>query len=223
MSYNFVIGPTDTDSISVGKPDGSAFSKEEIKNLTDELMSISPDKMIWEDDGYYPTVIILKTKNYILWDGQKKTIKGSSLKDAKTEKALKYFLNEIIDAIIHDTKDYKEIYERYVKEALNITDMSRWSSKKTISTKVLSSERANESKVRDAIEGSEIVEGDRIWTYFTSDNRLQLLEKFDGDYNEDRMLEKLYKKAMTFKEVIPKDTFINYKLKKNKKLLQGLE
>jgi hypothetical protein len=69
--YNFNISVTDTDSISFCKKDKSGFSETERKALLDELNEISPEMMIWEDDGYYDTIIVFRAKNYALWDGKK--------------------------------------------------------------------------------------------------------------------------------------------------------
>ena len=79
-NHNFIIGPTDTDSISFCKPDMSPFSPEETKQLLAEINAMSPEFIEWEDDGYYEVCITLRAKNYVLWDGKKKTVKGSAFK-----------------------------------------------------------------------------------------------------------------------------------------------
>jgi hypothetical protein len=155
-----------------------------------------------------------------MYDGKKIKTKGSALKDAKTEPALKEFMNTIIKSIIEDRTDYKDIYHNYIKEAAAITDIKRWSSKKTISAKVLNPQRANESKILDAIANEEIVEGDKVYMYYRPDKTLCMADKFDGQYDVDKMLEKMYKKTEIFDGVIPEGTFINYKLKRNKKALE---
>lgn len=220
--HDFIIGPTDTDSISFGRRDGSAFSQDEQISLLNELRSISPEMMVWEDDGYYPTIIALKSKNYVLWDGKKKIIKGSGLKDQKQPIAIKEFKNRLIDMIIEGRENYIDLYNEYIKEAMDIKDINRWASKKTISSKVFTSERSNESKVRDAIEGEDIVEGDRVYVFFLEDESLSLVESFNGEYNKERMLVKMYKAALIFANIIPKKTFINYTLKRNRKTLESL-
>lgn len=98
--HNFNIGPTDTDSISFCKKDGSPFSKEEQTILLNEINDISPEFIEWEDDGYYQTCIVLKAKNYILWDGEKMTIKGSSFKTATKELALKQMMLDIVQVLL---------------------------------------------------------------------------------------------------------------------------
>lgn len=120
-------------------------------------------------------------------------------------------LNRIID-----------LYNDYVKEAMSITDITRWSSKKTISDKVLTNDRANEVNIRNAIAGGEYSEGDKAFMFFRPDGTLCLADKFDGDYDKPRILEKIFKTANTFKAVIPSGTFLNYKLKRNNKALEAI-
>lgn len=223
MSHQFQIVNADTDSVSFSKSDGSLFSLEERKLLVTEINNISPEFMKWADDGYYNKVIILKAKNYILQkeDG-KVTYKGSSLKDQKTEIALKEFKYEIIDAILSEKFNYQEIYIKYIKESLCIKDIKRWSSKKTISEKTYSSERTNETKVKDAIAGTEYKEGDRIWVYFDINQNLKLVENYNNDHDVPTLLKKLYTTSKIFVNIIPKDTFTNFSLK-NKKVQQLLQ
>ena len=224
MTYNYTIGPVDTDSISFCKPDGTPFSQEEIDKLMKEINDISPEFMIWENDGYYKKVIASRAKNYILWDGNKITIKGSAFKSSTLEIALKEFLNEMIDAMLHDRNNFDEIYIKYVKEILDIKDIKRWASKKTISSKTLTSERKNETRIKDTITDTDYREGDKIYVFFKENGELSLIEKFDGDYNKDKMLLKLYKATERFETILPvKELFVNYSLKKNKKLLEEIE
>ena len=220
--HNFIIGPTDTDSISFCKEDFGSFSEEERNSLLKELNSLFPEGLVWEDDGYYECVVAIKSKNYVLYDGKTIKIKGSALKATTKEPALKEFINRTIESMIFNKNNYVDLYNEYVLEINNITDIKRWSTRKTITEKVLSSERTNEEKVRDAIEDSEYVEGDRAYFYFKPDESLGLIEHFDGSYHKDKLYEKLYKTACVFETIIPKETFINYKLKRSKILLEGL-
>jgi len=206
----------------VAKPDGSPFSLEEQQKLLTELNSQFPAKIRWEPDGYFQRVVILKAKNYILYDGKTIKTKGSSIRDGKREPALRQFINDLIEALVHQNTNYVEIYEKYAKEICNITDIHRWKTKKTITEKVLNPERTNEQKVKDALGSAEYSEGDKAHFYYTSDGNLRLVEQWNGDYDKVRYLEKLYKTAMIFMNVIPKETFINYKLKRNQEGLEKL-
>jgi len=223
--YNFIIGPTDTDSISFCKQTMEPFNKEELDKLLKEINEISPEMMIWEDDGYYKTVITLAAKNYVLekYDGSI-TYKGNSIKAPMKEIALAEFIKRIIKEILDETNRFVDVYHEYVKEILNIKDVTRWSSKKTITPSVMNPKRTNEQKIKDAIQGTEYVEGDKIRVFFKSDESLCLVERFDGDFHMKKMLEKLYDTAQIFKYVlVVEDLFLNYGLKKNQKLLEELK
>lgn len=219
---NFKIVNADTDSISFTKPDETEFSPEEQKNLLQNLNSIFPKTIHFEDDGSYNCVIVFKAKNYVLYDGKKIKTKGSAIKATTKEPALREFINKIIGSIIDNKEDYSYIYRDYVKEAYNILDIKRWVTRKTISEKTLNPQRTNEEKIFDIIKDTEYSEGDRIYCYFKSDGSLSLAENFDGDYDRDKMLEKLFKTAEIFDTVLPMDQFKNYKLKRNKKELLEL-
>jgi hypothetical protein len=222
--HNFQISNCDTDSISFCKEDGSYFSPEERKLLVTEINSLSPELMKWADDGYYKKVIILAAKNYILQkEDNEVTYKGSSLKDQKTEVAIKEFKYEIIQSILDEKYDYVTIYNKYIKEILNITDIKRWSSKKTLSQTTYSSTRTNETKIMDAIKGTEYKEGDRIWVYFDNDDNLKLVEHYNNDHNIVKLVKKLFTSTKLFDIIIPIGTFTNFALKKNKILLQELK
>lgn len=218
---DFFVVNADTDSISFSK--GQFISEEERKALLADLNNLFPERIKFEDDGYFLTVVVLKAKNYILYDGKKIKYKGSAIKATQKEPALKEFIKKIIDSIIENKQDYYQIYLSYVKEISQIQDIKRWATRKTISDKTLKSERTNESRIRDAIQGSEIVEGDRCYLFYKDKDTLELAERFDGNYDKDRLYGKLYDTAWVFETVLDCDLlFQNYKLKKNKKQLEML-
>ena len=99
-----------------------------------------PEHINWDDDGYYRSVVVIKAKNYILLphDDDKLKIKGSATKDSKKEPALKEMMANMVDAMVYNRlEEIPLIYKKYVQEAMNVTDIMRWSTKKTISDKVL--------------------------------------------------------------------------------------
>jgi hypothetical protein len=225
MKHDFILGPVDTDSISFCKPDMSEFTQEEINILLKEINDLSPEYMDWENDGLYSGVIVAKAKNYILFDGKKKIVKGSSFKSATKSIALKAFINEIIELMLHDQTNYIEVYNRYVKMIYQIKtqeDMKLWATKKTLTDRVLESERLNESKVRDALQDSEYSEGDKFYMFYKSDDSLSLVENFNGEYNTKRLVKALYDTTKTFATIIDHSMFINYSLKRHQKELDIL-
>src|ERR1044072_6629508 len=66
---NFKVFGCDTDSIIFSKRDGSEISEQEQQSILDKVNSLFPDKIKFEDDGYYPSVIVFKAKNYVLFGG----------------------------------------------------------------------------------------------------------------------------------------------------------
>jgi len=115
-----------------------------------------------------------------------------------------------------------ELYNQYVKEICDLKDISRWVSKKTVTSKVLNPERANEQNVLDAIDEDEVQEGDKVYLFFTKDGKLKQQDQWNSDHDVDRLLEKLHKTILTFSTILDKEKFPNYKLKKNKKALEEL-
>jgi DNA polymerase elongation subunit (family B) len=221
MGFN--VPNADTDSISYCKRDGEFITESEREENLKAINALYPERIRWEDDGYYPTVAILKAKNYVLFDGKKTKIKGSALKASTKPPALKEMIKEVIDSILNHKQNYVEIYNKYIKEACDVQDIKRWSSRKTISEKTLNSERTNEARIRDTLDGSEYVEGDRIWVYYKDKNTLELAEKFNGQYDVDRLLGMVYDTIYVFETVLDCDAlFKNYKLKKNKEALKEL-
>ena len=247
--YDFIIGPTDTDSVSFCKANMDIFTKEEIKTLIQELNDLSPEFMIWSDDGYYEKCIALKAKNYILKKQDELIIKGSALKDTKKELALKEFLNQIITNLLEYDINYENlisIYNKYITEAMNISDINRWTVKKTITKKVLEGERKNETKIMDALEGQVLQEGDKVWVYSAIDGLTQVYAKGEPVFlkngepkmeencilkiptvwtkDEDKLhyVQRVYKTLEIFSNILDMSKFTKYHLVKNKEALLKL-
>ncbi|MGL4790926.1 MAG: hypothetical protein ACRCW1_05895, partial [Anaerotignaceae bacterium] len=214
--HQFKIINADTDSIS--------FSSNKIINSNYYLEDLNKsfDMYIkWEDDGYYKKIIVVAAKNYIMVS-DKVTIKGSSLKATTKEKALKRYINEVIDILIEGNNNaLLPHYESYVRQICNIKDIKDWCSKKTITKKVLDPKRTNESRVLDAVSDIEgLQEGDKVYVFFKTDKELCTADNFDGKYSKKKLFEKLYKTVKIFESVIDTTQFKNYALVKNQKLLE---
>lgn len=221
--HNFTLVNVDTDAISFCKDDQTSFTQEEQESLISEINSLLPELIQFTHDGYFQKIIVIKAKNYIMYDGKKLKIKGSALKKSTSEPAIKEFVKRFIDYLVFDKQDQLlDLYNEYIREVLHIDNIQRWCSRKTISEKVLNGTRANETKVMDAMEDVEFSEGDRVYLFFKPDETLCRMEDFDGTYHVDKYLEKVYKTLLTFKTVCDITKFPNYKLKKNKVLLENL-
>lgn len=209
-SKGYQIVNADTDSFSfTAKKD--FFFNTFIEILNNQFK----DMIVWEDDGHYEKFVVVKAKNYVLKQGDKVKIKGSALKGSMKEPALKEFMTEIIYDILDENKHSLELYDSYAAEIGEIEDIKQWCSKKTITKSVLNPQRPNEQRILDAIGKKKVQEGDKIHVFFKTPTELCLLENFDGEYDKDRLYEKLYKTMKIFESVVDLSEIKNYKLKKN--------
>jgi len=215
-SKGFQIVNVDTDSFSYTT--GKKLPTDEFESQISEINGQAAEGIVWEDDGQYKTVVVVKAKNYVLepYKGDY-TIKGSSLKATMKEPALRDFIEDIINALLKGKKDeIIEIYDRYALEIYNITDISRWASKKTITKSVLHPERTNEQRILDAVGTKKVSEGDKIHVFFDTAESLCLVENFNGTYCSDTLFGKLFNSMKIFATLIDVDMIPNYKLKRNK-------
>lgn len=225
-THSFTIVGGDTDSIMFCKPDQSPFTEEEQAALIAEINSFLPPLIKYENDGLFSRVIYLKAKNYIMIDSKgKRKIKGSSLKSSTLEPALKTMLAGMIEHVITGEFDKMVgVYNKTIKEVLTgIKDISQWAKKMQLSPTTFNSTRANETKVIDAIRGTNYRSGDRVYLYFKEDCTLGLAETFDGKYDRDSYLKKVHNTAQRFETVLDtKKMFPNYTLKRNAYLIDSL-
>jgi len=178
-SHDFTLINCDTDSITFCKADMSVIDKKEQEFLLDELNSLYPENIKFEHDGYFPSFVVVKAKNYIMLDDKGKLkIKGSSMRSLKTEPIMKLMIDEIVKALVnHELDSISGIYKKYVKMAKSPTDINQWSKKATITKAILKCKgyteqdilektiRRNETEVYDAIANIHVQEGDRVQLY----------------------------------------------------------
>lgn len=239
--HNFLLNVIDTDSISFCKQDMSPFSDKEQEDLIEEINSYMPKLIKFAHDGYFKKVIVFKAKNYILYDGQKIKTKGSAITDQKKEPALRNLLSEMVNVLleIDTTNTLLSIYNKYIIESQRITDISRWATKKTITEAVNTSERLNESKVRDAIQNETVQQGDKIYCYpaiagHTTEilksgkekhipvEILKLTKNWSHDEDKEHFLHRVYATVKILENVVDLSQFPKYHLVKNKGLLEEL-
>lgn len=230
----------DTDSISFVR--GNSVTMNE---CLDQINALTPDKIIWEDDGRYDSVIVVKAKNYLLKTGDKIKIKGSALKATMKETALRDFLEDSLKLMLNrDLDGVMELYMDNVDRIKYLKDISPWCSKKTITESVLNKTTTAQARILAAVQGIRVQEGDKIRVFFKSEKEVCLQENFDGTYDADRLYEKLYKTVKVFEPILEKelgykdkvvkktgevkkvplwkDRFPNFKLKGNKNKLEEL-
>lgn len=225
----------DTDSFSY--TNGEAPIEGEFEQEIEEINSLYPDGIVWEDDGVFKKVIVVKAKNYILDNGKKIKYKGSGILDQKKEPALKEMLEKLVNAILDKEHDdtLTQIYESYIHEAMTVQDISRWVTKKTVSKAVLEGERKNETKVFDALQGRTVQEGDKIWVFQDIDGVepvmvkgevqyykktgemktkprtvLRMLEDFTGTYDKGHFVKRVYATLCILDNVLDMNLFVDY-------------
>jgi DNA polymerase elongation subunit (family B) len=181
----------DTDSFSI--TNGTKLSRDDFAQELNHLNALYSQLIRWEDDGIYEKVIVIRAKNYVLVKNGKIKIKGSAITDQKKEPALAEMLKKMVDALLtNSAATLPTIYETYIKEAMNIKDISRWSTKKTVTKSVLQPTRLTEQKILNAIHGTidagiveGIQEGDKIWLYNAIDGQKQDIRKGEKIYYRD--------------------------------------
>ena len=223
--HNFELVGGDTDGLAFKKPDQSPFSKEERTSLVRELNSLMDGLITWEDDGVFPVQLVVKTKNYVLVDENgKQKIKGSALKASMKEKALKEFLNQVIQLLVDNNQNLVgDLYLKYAKEILDVKDIARWCSKHTITKAVLTGKGTAQVRIREALKGRAVQEGDKVYQFVKTESVRSTLEDFDGTYCVETLLGKLYDTLCVFETVLDVKAYPNLTLKKNKHLVEELK
>lgn len=181
----------DTDSFAVSREE--LLDKKSWNNELNELNKLYPNLIKWDDDSRYDKFIIVGAKNYILQKTEedlkkgedKVKFKGSSITDKKKEPALLEMLEKMLNAILNDQLGgLIGMYEDYIREAMNITNIKRWVNKKTVTKSVLNPERLTEQKVLDAMNEAikkgvieSFAEGDKIWLFNAVNGSIQAQAK----------------------------------------------
>ena len=240
-TYHWVLGPkistgrgydlvnVDTDSFSV--TNGATATEQEFAKEIDELNSLYPSLIRWEDDGQYDRVIVVKAKNYVLKSGDKITYKGSSIKDQKKEPALRQMMNELFDSLLSDTDNIDEIYHRYCRKAMQIDNIEEWAVKKTVTKAVMGETTAAGANINNAIKGRGFSEGDKVWLYCLPhpekpDDAKKMVYRLISEYNDDehkwKYVGRVYETLSILENVIDVKQFKKYHNIRNRASLQEM-
>jgi DNA polymerase elongation subunit (family B) len=246
---DLVLVNCDTDSIMITYKDGREWTNVMRDKFLDAMNDIFDDLIVWEDDGYYDRVVVVKSKNYVLLENGDTKIKykGSSFKSSNKEPALASMMKEISEDLINNNNNYPDIYERYINEVLNITDINRWSSKKSVTENLMMGNDTVKKKVLNAVGEKKISVGDKLYIYNDIDGKIQstvkgepffykktgepkmienrvykLSENFTGSYDKQHYLKRTFSTAEILKTVIDMSKIKNYSSTINyKKLTLG--
>ena len=236
---DFIICNADTDSISFVKTTGKKFESEERIELVDEINDVCQEEMgdmiIWEDDGLYDVMVVLKTKNYALKKCKADTkkgkspysYKGSSIKDKKAEPTLIQYKKDILHLFLDKKQDqFIDLYRDTILRTLDIgTDkepIELWANRKTITKAVLNNDDKIARDVREACKDIEIQLEDKINIYKTNEGNLKLIDNYDNDHDAMHYISRVYASTNIFENIIDMDLIPKYSNAGNKDLLAKL-
>ena len=203
--HNLKVVNADTDSFSYC---GDRSISQVLKDLNRYKKGI-----VWEHDGEYDSVLVVKAKNYVLRSGDNIKIIGASLKASSKEKALKTFLHECILDLMDDKEDACiSRYDALARTIMNLSKIDDWCSKKTVSNKVLNPTATTQRRIKEAIDrsGLDVVEGDKVFVYFENDSKLNLIENWNNKYDKKRLLKKLYNTVKCLDTVVNLEKYNKY-------------
>ena len=199
---DFKIVNMDTDSISY--TNNLPLGKTEFKDDLEWVNSNCSHLIVWEDDGIYDKVIVLKAKNYVLKKGSEVVFKGSSLTDQKKEplfkvvleSSLKLLLNDELNDYIRSNIDY---FLALIESRVGDMRPERICTKRTITKAVLNPKRLQEQKILDACNEAidkgvitGINEGDKILLYRRENGKLKFPQLYDYDHDREHYKKRLY-------------------------------
>lgn len=237
----------DTDSIMIAYKDGRQWSKELRESFLQDMNKQFDELIIWEDDGYYDRVIVVKSKNYVLLENGSDKIKykGSSFKSSNKEPALSEMMKRISENLIKENgTGVSDIYKNYIDEVKDIEHISRWCSKKSITENLLLADSTAKLKLLEAIKDLDYSVGDKVFIFNDIDGKKQAIVKgepvilkstgepkmidnciyrlekdFNGSYDLKHYLKRVYDTAKILESVIDMSKITNYSLSKNYKKL----
>ena len=224
VAKGFTIVNVDTDSFSFT----TGHKIDNFSELITELNSLYSDVIEWENDGYYPKGVVIKAKNYVFVNEDGSWLKkGNSLKATMKEPALKQLIEDILTLLLEgDIGGCIASYHSAVISSSGIksrSEMEAWSSRKTVTKAILNPTATTQERILAALgEGGPYAEADKVQVFFETNEKVTLLENFNGVYEKDRLYEKIFKTIKSFDAILDLAQFPNYKLKRNKQQLEDL-
>jgi len=193
----------DTDGVYFVPP-SEAEGAEAALALVDRISRNLPTGIRLNYEGYYTTMVSLKSKNYILIEERGEvTIKGSSLRSRRDERFLRQFIRDAASLLARGSLTdighlYREVADKIKRRQLTIGDFSRW---ETVTEKTFQS--SNLRRLATAAQGAR--PGDRVQVYQRKDGSLALASHYAGDEDVAYLLRRLRDMAGRFRELCSSD------------------
>lgn len=188
----------DTDGVYFTSPDSSS---DYVDRLVGSIQV--PQGIALEVGGIYDKMISLKTKNYILENGDKRVVAGASLNNRHVEPIFRDFIDEAIELCLYgDPNELDLIYRKYALEILKGPGATRLARKERVTEKTLAP-KTPRWKLAAAI-GKKAQEGDYVWVYNTRDHLIRLSDEYHDDEDTTYYMGRLYEMVERFRPVLSK-------------------
>ncbi len=191
----------DTDGVYFVPPE-SVQDEEAEQAYVAEIGAELPQGIRLAFDGRYRAMVSLKTKNYVLWGYDGKTIfKGASLRSRADEAYGREFLARAIDLLLErHNEDIGKLYRDTVRDLIEgRLPIEKLARRERITEKTFTST----GKARSAEVARDMAVGEYVIVYERKDGSLGLLSEYDSNGRDARTgyyMEKLYKFAVRLRE-----------------------
>jgi DNA polymerase I len=189
----------DTDGVYFQHPEGC-----EIVELIPQFLSLE-DWVTVEVEDRYDAMISIKAKNYVLKKVGKDELSyhGNSLRSRRDEKFGRAFLDSVVGKLLSGKMG--EIAQLYVEQQRRILQHGFTKDEITKRERISSAtfKSPTKAKIRAAIEGKNLKEGDYIYIYQSVDGSYKLIDNYKrGDADTFYYLERLHKFGQRLESVL---------------------
>lgn len=201
-SKDFVIINADTDSISFCKKDETEITKQDIQNILGEFKNEFIEGINWEIEEYYRKIVSFKSKNYIFLNNENKLVKKGSLFSEKgKEPGIVELENNLIRILFNSENVYSEFLLQYmdILKSIKPNNIEKWAIKKKITDKTFNSKNDN---IKKLIKENNLKVGDEINYFYLDNNKIELIDKFKGEFSKKKILNKINKSLLKFEEIV---------------------
>lgn len=198
----------DTDGIFVAPPTGKT-SEDDLHKLIAEASAPLPAEIRFSFDGSYAAMLSLKIKTYALLTHEGTVLlKGSALRNRRTERCFRSFIADAARAFLLDERDaarndYFELARAIQDRILAPSQISQWilPNDETLSRQP----RLKRLMDRHRLQATT----DRLDVYERADGELALTTEYAGDENQTYLLKRLWESAQRYEPLFTSDSAFN--------------